>query len=40
MAVEPPLVKGHVGEGCDRSVVVREGVCGNVESIHARVVDR
>ena len=40
MAVEPPLAKGHVGEGCDRPVVVREGVCGNVESIHARVVDR
>ena len=40
MAVEPPLVKGHVDERSDRSVVVRECLPGNVESVHARMENR
>ena len=40
MAVEPPLVKGHVDERSDRSVVVRERLGGDIESIHARMENR
>jgi len=40
MTVEPPLVKSHIDERSDRSIVVREGLGGNVESIHAWMEDR
>jgi hypothetical protein len=32
--VEPPLLKGVIGEGCYRSVIVWEGVEGDVVSPH------
>jgi len=40
MAVEPPFVKGEIDERSDRPVVVREGLAGDVESVHARVENR
>jgi hypothetical protein len=40
MAVEPPLLKGVVGERSDGPVIVREGVRGDVEAVHARVEHR
>lgn len=36
MAVEPPLLEGIVSQRCYRSVVVREGFEGDVESPHRR----
>ena len=35
--MEPPLVERHVVEWCDRAIVVRKGVEGDIESPHARV---
>jgi hypothetical protein len=29
---EPPLLEGHVHQGNDRAIVVREGLCSDVES--------
>lgn len=40
MAVEPPLVKGVINKGSDRSIVIGEGLLRDVESIHARMEDR
>lgn len=40
MAVEPPLVKSVIDERRDRPVVVREGLAGHVEAVHARMEDR
>ena len=34
MAVEPPLFEGVIGEGCYWSVVVWEGLEGDVEAPH------
>ena len=40
MAVEPPLVESVICERSDRPVIVREGLPGDVEAVHARVMDR
>ena len=40
VAVEPPLVKGVIGQRSDGPVVVRVSLAGDVEAVHARVVDR
>ena len=40
VAVEPPLVECIVDQRSDGPVVVREGVFGDVESVHARMPNR
>ena len=39
MAVEPPLVKSVIGQRSHGPIVVRIGLGGDVETIHARMVD-
>lgn len=40
VTVEPPFFEGEVDERSDRSIVVRESLCGDVEAVHARMPDR
>ena len=39
VAVEPPLVKGVIGQRSHGPIVVRIGLSGDVETIHARMMD-
>jgi len=39
MAVEPPLVKSVIGQRSHGPIVVRVGLAGDIETVHARMVN-
>ena len=40
MAMKPPLLEGVPLEGRNRAIVIREGLLGDIETVHAGMPDR